>query len=223
MRRLVLLTALILGVTFSGNAQNKDSELDRVFALLDRTSESFHSVQADFVSDTFQKATEDHIRDSGRLFFLRSEHKLEIAIDQNPQDPSHQKVVFKDGNAKIYHFRSKTTEEHPSGDNREEFEQYFSLGFGGSGSDLKRKFDVHYAGAESINGRATYKLELTPKSTKVRDMFNLIVLWIDQQTGMSVQQRMSMGKYNYRLVNYSKIVVNQKLPKQTFDPTKSTP
>jgi hypothetical protein len=174
LRRLVLLTTLILGATFLGNSQNKDSDLNRVLAVLDHTSESFHSVQAEFVSDTFQKASEDHIRDSGKLFFRRSEHKLEIAIDQNPQDSSHhQKVVLEDGNAKIYHFRSKAMEEHSSGDDRAEFEQYLSLGFGGSGSELKREFDVRYAGAESISGRATYKLELTPKSNKVRDMFNL--------------------------------------------------
>ena len=180
LRRLVLLTTLILGATFLGNAQNKDSDLNRALALLDRTSESFYGVQAEFVSDTFQKASEEHIRDTGKLFLRRSKNKLEIAIDQNPQDPSqHQKVVVEDGNAKIYHFRSKAMEEHSSGDNRAELEQYLSLGFGGSGSELKRKFDVRYAGAESINGHATYKLELTPKSTKVRDMFNLIVLWVD--------------------------------------------
>ncbi len=57
-------------------------------------------------------------------------------------------------------------------------------------------------------GVATYKLELTPKSQKVRNMFRLITLWIDQRPGMSVQQKARQGEDDYRLAKFTNIEIN---------------
>ena len=45
------------------------------------------------------------------------------------------------------------------------------LGFGGRGHDLSKSYDVKYAGMEQVQGVNTAKLELTPKSQRVRSMF----------------------------------------------------
>ena len=57
------------------------------------------------------------------------------------------------------------------------------LGFGGSGQDLIKTFDVTYVGAETIDGIATAKLQLIPKSEKVRNTYSKILLWIDLERG----------------------------------------
>ena len=65
-------------------------------------------------------------------------------------------------------------------------------------------------GRETINGIATAKLELIPKSEKVRNTYKQIILWIDLERGISVQQQAFQPDGNYRLAKYSSIQVNEK-------------
>ena len=68
-------------------------------------------------------------------------------------------------------------------------ESFMVLGFGGSGKDMLKSFDVKYINAEKLNGIDTAKLELVPKSVKGRNMFtDHIWLWVDTSRGVSVQQ-----------------------------------
>ncbi len=90
------------------------------------------------------------------------------------------------------------------------------LGFGGRGHDLAKSFEVKFAGMEQIQGVNAAKLELTPKSPKVRSMFQTITLWIDPARGVSVQQEFLEPSGDYRLAKYSNIQINHKLPNDVF-------
>ena len=46
-----------------------------------------------------------------------------------------------------------------------------------------------YLGEENIDNIATAKLQLIPKSEKVRNYFSKAFLWIDLNRGISVQQQ----------------------------------
>ena len=105
---------------------------------------------------------------------------------------------------------------HDTGKNRTEVETYLVLGFGGSGQDLLKAFDITYLGPETINGVATAKLQLVPKSEKVRNTFAKILLWIDLQRGISVQQQFFEPQGDYRLAKYSNIRVNEKINDDVF-------
>jgi len=103
------------------------------------------------------------------------------------------------------------------GKNKADFESYLVLGFGGSGQDLVKAFDVTYLGPETISGVATVKLQLVPKSDKVRNTFKQILLWIDLDSGISRQQQFFDPQGNYRLTMYSAIQVNgKKIPDEVF-------
>ena len=90
------------------------------------------------------------------------------------------------------------------------------MGFGGRGHDLAKSFDVNYAGMEQVQGINAAKLELTPKSQKVKGMFQTITLWIDPARGVSVQQKFQEPSGDYRLAKYSNIQLNQKIPGEVF-------
>ena len=104
------------------------------------------------------------------------------------------------------------------GKNHSDLETYVVLGFGGRpGRDLVKTFDVKYVGPETIDGIATAKLELIPKSEKVRSTYKQIFLWIDLDRGISVQQQAFQPDGNYRLAKYSSIQVNEKkIPDDVF-------
>jgi outer membrane lipoprotein-sorting protein len=60
------------------------------------------------------------------------------------------------------------------------------------------------------------RVELTPKSARVRGMFQTITLWIDPPRGVSVQQKFLEPSGDYRLTKYSNIVINHKIPGDVF-------
>jgi outer membrane lipoprotein-sorting protein len=105
---------------------------------------------------------------------------------------------------------------YATGKNREEIESYLVLGFGGSGHDLLKAFEVSYQGPESIDNVSTAKLRLIPKSEKLRNTFKEIFLWIDLDRGVSVQQQFFEPQGDYRLAKYSSIRLNEKIPADVF-------
>ena len=54
--------------------------------------------------------------------------------------------------------------EYSAGKNRSEIESFLVLGFGGSGHELLKSYDVKFLGTETVDKVAAGKLELIPKS-----------------------------------------------------------
>jgi outer membrane lipoprotein-sorting protein len=213
MRKLMLVVAVAL-LAASAFGQSKQGNLEQVLNLLDRTSTDFKTVQTDFDWDQYMMVTNDHDRQKGVMYFKRSGANVDVAADFT--FPEKKKLLFTGGDLQVYTPRTNDLKHYNAGKNRAEFESFLVLGFGGRGHDLTKNFEVRYAGVEPIDGKPTYKLELTPKQPNVLNMFPLITLWIDQQKGMSVQQKFQEGKTDYRLVKYSNIKVNPKLPEDAF-------
>jgi outer membrane lipoprotein-sorting protein len=216
MKKLILLVAVALLWAAPILAQAPQADLQKVLALLDKTSASFKSVQSNFTWDQYQSVVEEHDIQSGDVYFRRSGANTEVAADI--QQPDHKKLLYTGGAVKLYSYKTRETTTQDAAKHRQEVEDFLALGFGGSGRDLAAHFDLRYLGAENLDGRDTYKLELTPKSPQVKNMFKLITLWIDQQTGMSLQQKALQGASDYRLAKYpfASMKINQPLPGDAF-------
>ena len=72
------------------------------------------------------------------------------------------------------------------------------------------------AGTEAANGAEAAKLELIPKSVRLRNNVARILLWIDPAKGVLVQQQIFEPGGDYRLAKYFQIQINQKLPDNVF-------
>jgi outer membrane lipoprotein-sorting protein len=109
-----------------------------------------------------------------------------------------------------------TVDVYDASAHREEFETFLVLGFGSSGDEMRKTFDITYGGEEKIDGTDTVRLELVPKSDKIKEHFPKIILWINPQTGISVQQKLMETDGDYRLAKYSDIQLGQKIPAKVF-------
>jgi outer membrane lipoprotein-sorting protein len=131
--------------------------------------------------------------------------------------PDRKFVLFSGGKIKMYLPKPDQVTVYDLGKNSSDFEAYLVLGFGGSGQDLVKAFDVTYVGPETINGVATAELQLIPKSDRVRNStLKRILLWIDLERGISVQQQFFEPQGDYRLAKYSAIKVNEKIGSDVF-------
>ncbi|HEV2113998.1 MAG TPA: outer membrane lipoprotein-sorting protein, partial [Terriglobales bacterium] len=100
--------------------------------------------------------------------------------------------------------------------NRSDVEGMFALGFGGRGHDLLKTFEVKLAGSDVVQGVRAARLELSPKTDKVKNMFSLITLWVDPSRGISLRQRFDEPSGDYRLAEYTNIKLNQRIGDDVF-------
>jgi outer membrane lipoprotein-sorting protein len=130
--------------------------------------------------------------------------------------PAPRQIFYSNGKVQLFEPKVNRVTVYSPGKSRADVESFVVLGFGGGGHELLKNFDVKYAGTEDVNGIQTDKLELTPKSARLRGMFERLVMWIDPKLGVAVQQKFFQPEGDYRLTKYSDIRLNQKIPDNTF-------
>jgi outer membrane lipoprotein-sorting protein len=194
------------------------NSLNQVLASMDQQATSFKNAQASFVWDQYTKVVDDHDLQEGNISFRRQGGDVQMAanIVKGNGQPMAKVVLFADGKVRLYEPKIDQVTEYDAGKNKAEFESFLVLGFGGSGRDLSKSFDVKYSGNEQVQGVTAAKLELTPKAQKVRNMFDHIILWIDSTRGVSVQQQFFTKDGDYRLAKYSNIKLNDKISDDVF-------
>lgn len=229
----VALTSTILGFTSARRsapssapqAKPDSGNLDAVLKKMDDAAASFHTLQADFEWDSYEKVINeiDEIQ-RGTVYYRRNGKNIEMmaVVKTAGSDPAKLKpepkyVLFSNGKISMYQPTPDQVTVYDLGKSRVDFESYIVLGFGGSGQDLVKAFDVTYVSPETIDDVATAELQLIPKSDKVRNNYNKIVLWIDLDKGISVQQQFFSPQGDYRLTKYKNIELNvKKIPDEVF-------
>lgn len=202
----------ILGLLLASAAHAQN--LEAILGSMDHAAANFRSAQTDFAWDQYQKVVDEHDLQKGTMYFRRQGDDVQMAADITSPDKKY--VLFADGVVKVFIPKADQVTEYSAGKNKAEFETFLVLGFGGSGKDLEKSFDVKFGGMENVQGVNAGKLELTPKSQKVRNMFSTITLWIDPARGVSVQQRFQEPSGDYRLATYSNIQLNKKINGEVF-------
>lgn len=194
--------------------QQASPSLESILKQMDAAAANFQSAQADFVWDQYQKVVDETDTQKGTVYYRRSGKAIEMMADI--KEPDRKFVLYKDGKLQVYQPKIEQVMEYTAGANHEEIESFLVLGFGGSGQDLKKSFDVSYQGQETIDSIPTVKLQLIPKSDKIRSNFPQIILWIDLSRGISVQQKLVQSQGDYRLAKYSAVNLHAKLGNDVF-------
>lgn len=196
--------------------------LEPVLNQMDKAAASFRSAQTDFIWEQYQRVVEETDTQKGTMYVRHNGQNIEMAADIATDPPKY--VLFKNGKVSVYQGgKPNQVTEYDAGKNKTEFESFLVLGFGGGGHEMAKSFDVRFTGNENIDGINAARLELKPKSERVRGMFDRILLWIDPARGLSVRQQFFQGiSGDYRLVKYSNIQVNKKIDPDVFDLKKRT-
>ena len=199
----------------------ESAALKRVLAAMDSAAKNFKTTEASVVWDEYQEVVDETETEKGTIYFRREGADVEMAVDFAAPDLKY--VRYTGGRVQVYLPKADEVNEYSPGKNRADVESYLVLGFGGSGHDLQKSYDIRYLGSETVSGVKAEKMELIPKSDRVRhDFIARILLWIDPARGISVQQQFfqpdpknPLGG-DYRLAKYSDIKINQKLPDGAF-------
>src|ERR1039457_4632015 len=210
MKTIVALAWVLCCATAGLQAQSLEAALN----AMDQAADNFRTAQCDFVWDQYQKVVDDHDFQKGTMYFRRQGNDVQMAADITSPDKKY--VLFTGSMVSLYQPAIDQVTEYNPGKNKTDFESFLALGFGGRGHDLEKSFEVNYAGTEQVQGVSAAKLELTPRSQRVKSMFQTITLWIDPARGVSVQQRFSEPSGDYRVAKYSNIEINHKISGDVF-------
>jgi len=208
------LTIVSLLMTLSAWPQGNSAAPERVLAEMDTASKNFRSAEASFVWNQYQKVIDETETQKGNIYFRRQNGEIQMAADIGEPDKKY--ILYSGGKVQVYQPKIDQVTEYNPGKNRSDLESFLVLGFGGSGHDLLTSYEVKSLGTETVNGIQAAKLELIPKSPRLRNNIARILLWIDPARGVSVQQQFFEPSGDYRLAKYSDIQVNQKLSDNAF-------
>src|SRR5271169_2597077 len=182
LKTIVLGTLAIAWLLTSAAWPESDSTgLDRVLAQMDAAARKFKTTQASLVSDQYQKVINETETQTGKIYFRREGGDIQMAADF--AEPDKKYIIYSAGKVQVYQPKIDQVNVYNAGKNRGDIESYLVLGFGGSGQDLLKSYEVKFQGSETVSGIAAEKLELIPKSVRLRNNIARILLWIDPARG----------------------------------------
>lgn len=211
--RPLILSAGLFWLTFLSSLAQAQT-LDTVLKKMDSAAANFHSAEANFVWQQYQRVVDETDTQTGTVLYRKTGSDIEMMAEV--KQPDHKYVLYKDGKLQVYQPNINQVMEYSTGANRSEIESYLVLGFGGSGQELMKSFDVTYQGEENVDNQPTAKLQLIPKSEKMRNNFPKIFLWIDLSRGISAQQKFEQPQGDTRTAKYSDIKMPAKIGNDVF-------
>lgn len=209
-----MILGLVLPYAKAAQKPETTPSLESVLHKMDDAAAHFQGCQANFVFNQYHRVVDDTDTQTGTVYYRRVGQNIEMMADFKEPDRTY--VLYKGGKLQVYKPNIEQVMEYSAGANKDQFESFLVLGFGGSGQDLKKAFDVTYQGEEKIDNIATAKLQLIAKSEKTRSNFPQIILWIDLENGISVQQKLLQTQGDYRLAKYSAINLKAKIGNDVF-------
>lgn len=200
------------------------ANLGSVLRKMDAASANFRTAQAEFEWDNYQRVIDEVVDvQTGTIYYRRESKDIEMMANvkkagssASDTKPEPKYVLFSEGKVRMYEPKIDRVTVYDLGKNKSDLESYLVLGFGGSGQDLQKAFDVSFQGTEKIGDVNAAKLQLIPKSEGVKKYYNRMVLWIDTDKGVSVQQQFFAPQGDYRLCKYTGIKLNEKVSDDVF-------
>jgi outer membrane lipoprotein-sorting protein len=188
--------------------------LETVLAKMDDAAVAFKGMSAGIKRVTHTAVLNDSAEETGTVTMLRvSPRDVRMLIEFTAPDPK--SIAFQDRKAQIYYPKLQQVEIYDLGKYSKLIDQFLLLGFGTSGRDLAKNYNLKIAGEESVGPYQTVKLELVPKAEEARKQLNKVELWLHHEAGYPVQQKFYQPGGDYIFITYSDVKLNPVLSPAT--------
>ena len=217
-KMLVVAAAVVLCGGMGWTQAAAGGDLNHVLTQLDAAAAKFHSAKADFQWDQFERVVSSTDTQAGVIYYEGSGPSARVALDIETVDgqPSKKNIVYSNGVLQLFVPQIDQMTVFHAGEKQAQYESYLTLGFGGSGSDLKKSWDITYQGMETMDGVQTAKLDLVSKDPGVRANFSHVTIWVDPTRGVSLKQILYEPSGDTRTAYYKNIEYNKKISPSVF-------
>jgi len=203
MRKPILLPMLLLWWATILTAQAP--ALPQVLALLDQAGPAFRDMTATLVRTDYTPVLKETEVQRGVVRLKRTGPR-EIRMLVEFKEPDPQVIAFERNEAQKYYPKLQLVEIYELGKYRSLKDQFLLLGFGVTGKELQKNYEVKVAGSEQVAGQPTTRLELIPRSKEAQEVLKRAELWITP-AGYPAQQRIYTTSVEYTFT-YSEVRLN---------------
>jgi outer membrane lipoprotein-sorting protein len=214
-------------MTTAGNAfpQAPSPQLTFVLKQLDTASAKFQRASADFQWDLYEKIVHDTTTQRGTIYFERSKGSMSmgaVLVDPaaGPKSKPIKVIQYDAGILQMFDPGVDQVTVFHAANNQAAIESFLTLGFGGSGTDLARAWNITDLGPETITDSGqpinVEKLDLVGKDADARKNFTHITIWVDPTRAVSLKQIFYTSNGDYKTATYSAIKVNGNVHKDQF-------
>ena len=187
-------------------------QLQQTLAKMDEAAASFKGLTADMKKVHYTFVIKEEDKSSGTIVVRRPKPKeMQMLMDIKEPDP--QQVSFSGRTAQQYNPKTNidsiydVDKKYGAAVN-----EYMLLGFGASPKDLQQVYTIALGGPETIDGKQTTKIELTPLKPDTTIHLIKADLWISDQTGIAIQQQLHFAGGDYDLATYSNMKISPNIP-----------
>ena len=224
LRQLSLAAALALAPLAAPVKAPAQSQLNSVLSQMDAASARFKNAQADVRYDNFTRVVNDHDIETGSIYIERSGSTEQMGAvfynvgpDNKPASTPARIVNFDGPTLRIFTVGTNQVDLFKAGANQAKYDSFLTLGFGGSGKDLARIWDITDQGPDTIDGVKTEKLDLVSKDAGVKNMFTHITIWIDPARGVSLKQVFYAPNGDNRTATYTNVRLNGSINRKPYN------
>lgn len=186
---------------------------EAVLARMDQTAPDFNSVNADVRKESYTAVIDDTEVESGTMWMQRGRRAKDLEMRIEFTKPEPRSVAFSGSKGEIFYPKIKTVHEYDLSKHKDLLEAFLLLGFGSSGTDLAKDYNVRYLGEEAIDGSTVDHLEMTPKSSKAREKLNKVELWLSREGAYPLKQKFYTPSGDTTTIAYSNVEINPDLSK----------
>jgi outer membrane lipoprotein-sorting protein len=210
-KRALLFIALALAV------RGADT-LDAVLNRMDQASKTFKSLTADVhhteYSNLFQ---ETKVEDGTFKMMKKAKSGVMLLAEFSGQDE--RKIHVASSELQIYHPKAKSVDIYETKKFTKSADLLILVGFGTSRAELQKQYSISLGPSESLGTVRTTRIDLKPKSDEEKYFFNEIQLWIPEDKGNPIQEKILMGKENkdYNLLQFAHLTINPSVGEAAFE------
>jgi outer membrane lipoprotein-sorting protein len=189
--------------------------LEAVLARMDQEAAGFRDLTAQLTKTSYTAVLNESSQESGSVWIKRSGAR-DLMMKVEFTGPNERALGFENSRGQIYYPKIQTVQIFDLGKSRRLVDQFLLLGFGTPGKEVAKNYRLAVAGEEAAAGQKCTRLELIPKSTEVLQHLQKVELWIPENAGHPVQQKLFQLGGDYTVIIYTDLKLNPKLPETAF-------
>jgi outer membrane lipoprotein carrier protein len=196
-----LLLAIVAQATLAA------ADLPTVISKMNAAAPQFKDMTAKIRWVKYTKLVDDTATDSGDIW-VKKDAKGAVQLRIAFTEPVRKQVRIEKTTVELFNEAINQIEEYDLKSKGSELYEGLVLGYGVSGDELRKRYDITLAGEEAIDSQPTVKLDMIPKNEEDRNLGKSVQMWISTQTWQPLQQKALEHSGDYRLVSYSGVKIN---------------
>jgi outer membrane lipoprotein-sorting protein len=185
-----------------------------VKAGMDKAAAQFRQMSASVKRTTHTAVLNENSEESGVVYMCRdASGAVQGLVELTNSDHERKFYAFEKRTLRIYTPQINTIQVFDLGQHGEQLDQFLSIGFGTSGKELAKGYDVDVVADNNVPN--TTRIKLTPKVADVKQYLARIDLWITDAS-YPIQEKLWEPSGDWILVNYSNVRINPALSPDVF-------